>query len=118
MVRIHFDLLLSVAASFLYQLLAKDLPRFENHLAPDIFRRFVDMPGTVRGRKQFIIDWFFPGLESGLNPGNRSVRPGKVAYSSGCESRSSKAGQPLDRGPWAGGSNSKAQAQGDQDNRP
>ena len=49
---------------------------------------------------------------------NRSVRPGKVAYSSGCESRSSKAGQPLDRGPWAGGSNSKGQAQGDQDNRP
>jgi len=48
---------------------------------------------------------------------NRSVRPGKVAYSSGCESRSSKAGQPLDRGPWAGGSNSKGQAQGDQDNR-
>jgi hypothetical protein len=46
--RIHFDLLLSVAASFLYQLLAKDSPRFENHLAPDIFRRFVDMPGTVR----------------------------------------------------------------------
>jgi len=47
MVRIHFDLLLSVAASFLYQLFAKDLPRFENHLAPDIFRRFVDIPGTV-----------------------------------------------------------------------
>ncbi len=48
MVRIHFDLLLSVAASFLYQRFARDLPRFENHLAPDIFRRFVDMPGRVR----------------------------------------------------------------------
>jgi hypothetical protein len=48
MVRIHFDLLLSVATSFLYQFFAKDLPRFENHLAPDIFRRFVDIPGTVR----------------------------------------------------------------------
>lgn len=48
MVRIHFDLLLSVAADFLYHRLAADLPRFEKHLAPDIFRRFVDMPGSVR----------------------------------------------------------------------
>ncbi len=47
MVRIHFDLLLSVVASFLYHRLAKDLSRFESCLAPDIFRRFVDMPGTV-----------------------------------------------------------------------
>ena len=36
-----------------------------------------------------------------------SVRLGKVVYSSGCESRSSKAGQPLDRELWVGGSNSK-----------
>ena len=36
-----------------------------------------------------------------------SVRLGKVVYSSGCESRSSKEGQPLDREPWVGGSNSK-----------
>ena len=42
MVRIHFDILMSVAASFLYQRFACDLPRFEKHLAPDIFRRFVD----------------------------------------------------------------------------
>ena len=48
MVRIHFDLLLSVVASFLYHRFAKDLPRFENSLAPDIFRRFVDMPGSIR----------------------------------------------------------------------
>ena len=48
MVRIHFDLLLSVVASFLYRRLARDLPRFEKHLAPDIFRRFIDMPGRVR----------------------------------------------------------------------
>lgn len=48
MVRIHFDLLLSVLASFLYRRLAQDLPRFEHHLAPDIFRRFIDMPGKVR----------------------------------------------------------------------
>ncbi len=48
MVRIHFDLLLSIAADFLYHRFAADLPRFENHLAPDIFRRFIDMPGLVR----------------------------------------------------------------------
>jgi IS4 transposase len=42
MVRIFFDLLLSVAESFLYQLFARDLPRFEDHLAPDIFRRFIN----------------------------------------------------------------------------
>jgi hypothetical protein len=47
MIRIYFDLLLSVVASFLYHCLARDLPRFENHLAPDIFRRFIDMPGAV-----------------------------------------------------------------------
>lgn len=48
MVRIHFDLLLSVLASFLYRRLAQDLPRFEHRLAPTIFRRFIDMPGKVR----------------------------------------------------------------------
>ncbi|MBC8393901.1 MAG: transposase [Deltaproteobacteria bacterium] len=48
MVRIHFDILLSVVGSFLYHRLAQDLPRFEKSLAPDIFRRFVDMPGRVR----------------------------------------------------------------------
>jgi len=48
MVRIHFDLLLSVVASCLYTRLANDLPRFEKHLAPEIFRRFIDMPGRVR----------------------------------------------------------------------
>jgi hypothetical protein len=35
------------------------------------------------------------------------VRLGKVVYSSGCEPRSSKAGQSLDRELWVGGSNSK-----------
>lgn len=48
MVRIHFDLLLSVVASFLYHRFAQDLPRFEKCLAPEIFRKFIDMPGTVR----------------------------------------------------------------------
>ncbi len=48
MVRIHFDLLLSVVASFLYHRFAQDLPRFEKQLAPAIFRDFIDMPGKVR----------------------------------------------------------------------
>ncbi len=47
MVRIHFDLLLSVVASFLYHRFAQDLPRFEKCLAPEIFRSFIDMPGSV-----------------------------------------------------------------------
>jgi transposase len=47
MIRIHFDILLSVVASFLYRRLAQDLPRFETHMAPDIFRNFIDMPGKV-----------------------------------------------------------------------
>ncbi len=48
MVRIFFDLLLSVIASLLYRRFAQDLPRFEKKLAPDLFRHFVDMPGRVR----------------------------------------------------------------------
>ena len=36
-----------------------------------------------------------------------AVRPGKVAYFSGWESRTGKAGQPPVREPWAGGSNPK-----------
>lgn len=48
MVRIFFDLLLSVVASLLYRRFAQDLPRFEKQLAPEIFRQFVDMPGQVR----------------------------------------------------------------------
>jgi hypothetical protein len=48
MVRIFFDLLLSVIASFLYRRFAQDLPRFEKKLAPEIFRSFIDMPGRVR----------------------------------------------------------------------
>ena len=48
MIRIFFDLLLSVVASTLYRRFAQDLPRFEKQLAPDLFRHFVDMPGRVR----------------------------------------------------------------------
>ena len=47
-----------------------------------------------------------------------SVRLGKVVYSSGCEPRSSKAGQPLGRELWVGAGNRKDQAQGEQGNRP
>jgi len=36
-----------------------------------------------------------------------SVRPGKVEYSSGCESRPSKVGQPLGSELWADGSDPK-----------
>jgi len=35
------------------------------------------------------------------------VRPGKVVYSSGCKSRSGKAGQPPDRELWVGGGDAK-----------
>ncbi|MFH1616452.1 MAG: transposase [Planctomycetota bacterium] len=48
MVRIHFDILLIVVASFLYRRLAEELPRFEKYLAPEIFRSFIDMPGRIR----------------------------------------------------------------------
>ena len=45
MVRIFFDLLLSVVASFLYHRLEQDFPRFEKKRASYIFRQFIDMPG-------------------------------------------------------------------------
>ena len=47
MIRIHFDVLWTVIADTFYHLLAADLRRFENHLAPSIFKKFVNMPGTV-----------------------------------------------------------------------
>ena len=48
MIRIHFDLLWTVIADTLYHLFARDLPRFENSRAQNIFRHFVDMPGHIR----------------------------------------------------------------------
>ena len=51
---------------------------------------------------------FRVGVSTSLEgAGLLDVRPGKVVYSCGCESRSGKAGQPPEREPWAGGSNSK-----------
>ena len=47
MIRIHFDMLWTVIADTLYHCFAQDLRRFENHLAPQIFRNFIDMPGRV-----------------------------------------------------------------------
>lgn len=56
MIRIHFDLLWTIIADTLYHRFAQDLRRFEDNLAPTIFRKFINMPGRVvfDGRK-FII---------------------------------------------------------------
>ncbi len=56
MIRIHFDILWSMIADTLYHRFAKDLRRFENNLAPTVFRKFIDMPGrVVYDGKKFII---------------------------------------------------------------
>jgi len=47
MIRIHFELLWSIIAETLYHRFAQDLRRFEKSLAPQIFRKFIDMPGKV-----------------------------------------------------------------------
>lgn len=47
MIRIHFDILWTIIADTLYHRFAQDLRRFEDILAPQIFRKFVDMPGQV-----------------------------------------------------------------------
>ncbi len=47
MIRIHFDILWTMIADTLYHRLAQDLRRFENNLAPTIFKKFIDMPGRV-----------------------------------------------------------------------
>ena len=47
MLRIHFDILWTVIADTLYHRFAHDLRRFEKHLAPQVFRNFIDMPGRV-----------------------------------------------------------------------
>jgi hypothetical protein len=47
MIRIHFDVLWTVIADTLYRIFAQDLRRFEKHLAPSIFKKFVNMPGKV-----------------------------------------------------------------------
>ena len=47
MIRIHFDILWTIIADTLYHIFAQDLRRFEEHLAPAIFRKFIDTPGRV-----------------------------------------------------------------------
>ncbi len=47
MIRVHFDILWTLIADTLYHRFAQDLPRFEHHLAPSIFNRFINMPGRV-----------------------------------------------------------------------
>ncbi len=47
MIRIHFDILWTMIADTLYHRLAQGLRRFENNLAPTIFKKFIDMPGRV-----------------------------------------------------------------------
>ena len=47
MIRIHFDILWTLVADTLYRLVAADLRRFENCLAPTLFKKFIDMPGRI-----------------------------------------------------------------------
>lgn len=47
MIRIQFDVLFTMIADTLYHRLAKDLRRFELARAPQLFRKFIDMPGRV-----------------------------------------------------------------------
>lgn len=47
MIRIHFDMLWTMIADTLYHIFAKDLRRFENNLAPTIFKKFINIPGRV-----------------------------------------------------------------------
>ena len=47
MIRIHFDMLWTIIADTLYHRFAQDLRRFEDNLAPTIFRKFINIPGKV-----------------------------------------------------------------------
>ena len=47
MIRIHFDILWTMVADTIYRRFASDLRRFENHQAPSIFKRFINIPGKV-----------------------------------------------------------------------
>lgn len=47
MIRIHFDILWTIIADTLYHRFAQDLRRFENVLAPQLFKKFIDMPGRI-----------------------------------------------------------------------
>ena len=47
MIRIHFDVLWTIIADTLYHRFAQDLRRFEDNLAPTIFKKFINMPGRL-----------------------------------------------------------------------
>jgi len=47
MIRIHFDVTMTVIADTLYKLLAKDLRGFENCTAKQLFGRFINAPGKI-----------------------------------------------------------------------
>jgi len=47
MIRIHFDVLWTIIADTIYHRFAQDLRRFEDNLAPTIFKKFINMPGRV-----------------------------------------------------------------------
>ena len=48
MIRIHFDILWTIIADTLYYRFAQDLRRFEDNLAPTIFKKFINMPGRIK----------------------------------------------------------------------
>jgi transposase len=47
MIRIQFDILWTMLADTLYHLFAADLRRFEKTLAPQLFKKFINMPGHI-----------------------------------------------------------------------
>ncbi len=47
MIRLLCDVLCTMVADTLYHRFAQDLRRFENNIAPTIFRNFINMPGKV-----------------------------------------------------------------------
>jgi transposase len=47
MIRIHFDVLMTMVADTCYRLFAGDLPKFESMTARDLFTKFIDTPGRV-----------------------------------------------------------------------
>lgn len=48
MIRIHFDMIWTFIADTIYHIFSQDLRRFENNLAPTIFKKFINFPGKVK----------------------------------------------------------------------
>jgi len=55
LIRIHFDVLLTMIADTLYYYLAQSLKGFENCKPEKIFRHFVDMPARIKVTDKFIV---------------------------------------------------------------